>query len=259
MVASGLTALWLFSAFPAGAHSTRTTWSPVGASPLSDAQAAALVTRTPEIRPANASPNRYVPTDGELYQFRTATTRDGRTSVQANPLIRHVTGRPSLSNPTTAELIQWTAHKWGIPEDWIRAQMAIESWWNQSQRGDRKTVSSTAYWQYPAQARLAGTRNVFQSMGVMQIKWRPDGSTHPGTEPLRWKSTAFNLDYYAATIRYYYDGLCRWCGRGYSAGQASASIGAWYSPYPWNNAGARGYAERMRSYLYKRVWERRRF
>ena len=244
---------------PAVGQTPRTAWSAVGAQPLSDSRAAGLITRVPESRPRNAPANRYVPTDSELYRFRTATDAQGRTTLQANPLTRHVTGRPGLTDPTSGDLVQWAAHKWGIPEDWIRAQMAIESWWNQSQLGDRKTVDSTAYWKYPSQARVTGTREVFQSMGVMQIKWRPDGSVHPGTEPLRWKSTAFNLDYYGATVRYYYDGLCNWCGSGYRAGQAWASVGAWYSPYPWNNAGARGYAERTKTYLYNRVWAGRWF
>ena len=41
-----------------------------------------------------------------------------------------------------------------------------------------------------------------------------------GTEPLRWRSTAFNLDVYGATLRYYYDGRCSWCGPGYAPGQS---------------------------------------
>ena len=90
------------------------------------------------------------------------------------------------------------------------------------------------YGQYPFQAQLLGTFDVFQSMGVMQIKWSPDGIASPGTESLRWKSTAFNLDYYGAKVRYYYDdGLCDWCTGSYGPRQQWASIGAWYQPTPW--------------------------
>src|SRR5919204_575681 len=68
----------------------------------------------------------------------------------------------------------------------------------------------------------------YQSMGIAQVKWTPDGAVGAGTEPLRWLSTAFNLDYYAATLRYYYDGACNWCGPDYSPAQGWKSAGAWY-------------------------------
>ncbi len=70
---------------------------------------------------------------------------------------------------------------------------------------------------------------MYQSLGIMQVKWTPEG-LHPGTEPLRWKSTAFNADYWGSVVRYYYDGLCYWCSPDYTPGQEWASIGAWYSP-----------------------------
>jgi hypothetical protein len=77
-----------------------------------------------------------------------------------------------------------------------------------------------------------------------------------GTEPLRWRSTAFNLDYYAATVRFYYSGACDWCTPGYSAGQTWNSVGGWYSPTPWANAGARSYIERVQKALSERPWTR---
>ena len=91
-------------------------------------------------------------------------------------------------------------------------------------------------------------------MGIAQVKWSPDGSVGAGTEPLRWESTAFNLDYYAATVRYYYDGYCSWCGRGYAAGQQWNSIGAWFNPYPWNNSGQQSYIQEVQRELALRTW-----
>jgi hypothetical protein len=157
-------------------------------------------------------------------------------------------------NPSTDDLIQWTAHKWGIPEDWIRAQMAVESWWTQTDLGDRATVSGSWYSLYPTQSRVAGTSDVYQSMAISQVKWRPDGSDDPGTEPLRWKSTAFALDFYAAKIRFFYNGHCSWCANGYAAGQQWNSIGGWYEPYPWGNSGQQGYIAKVQSDLANRVW-----
>jgi hypothetical protein len=93
-------------------------------------------------------------------------------------------------------------------------------------------------------------------MGIAQIKWKPDGSQWPGTEPLRWRSTAFNIDFQAATLRYYFDGLCGWCGKGYAAGQEWASVGAWYSPSPWQNSGAVSYESTVKRRLAEEAWKR---
>src|ERR1700758_218435 len=93
-------------------------------------------------------------------------------------------------------------------------------------------------------------------MGLMQVRWVADGTTNPGTEPLRWKSTAFNLDLYAAVVRYFYDGLCDWGLAGYSAGDEWRSIGAWKSPIPWNdNADAQQYIAAVQQALASRPWE----
>jgi hypothetical protein len=177
------------------------------------------------------------------------------TPIQYNPLVKHVTGRPGLTDPSTDDLIQWAAHKWGIPEDLMRAQMVTESSWRQSTLGDRASVPPEWYAQYPAQAQIPGTSDVYQSMGIAQVKWRPDNSLHTGTEPLRWKSVAFNLDFYAATVRYYYDGLCRWCTAGYGAGQDWNSVGAWFNPQPWLNPGQLDYIQKVMGNLAARTWE----
>src|SRR5262249_7261669 len=37
---------------------------------------------------------------------------------------------------TTREILRWTACKWGVDEDLVYAQAAIESWWRQDTLGD---------------------------------------------------------------------------------------------------------------------------
>jgi hypothetical protein len=229
-------------------------WTGPGAAPLSDSKAAAEVTRHPETVSQNRPYNDYVPTDAQLRTFHAAVLRDGEPAEAAIPELRYVTGRPGLRSPSTDDLIQWAAHKWGIPEDWMRADMAVETQWRQSSLGDPASVAPAWLALYPSQARLPGTDEVYQSMGIAQVKWKPDGSVDPGSEPLRHESTAFALDYYAATVRYFYDGHCGWCGPGYTAGQTWNSIGAWYQPRPWGNAGQQGYIGRVREALTKRVW-----
>jgi hypothetical protein len=231
-------------------------WPRPGRKPLSDKRAAAKVTHVSETVAENSKPNRYVPRRAELAAFRAARDDHGLRNTRANPLFKHVTGRSRLRNPSTDDLIQWASHKWRIPTDWIRAQMVKESTWRQSDLGDRRTVPSSWYGLYPPHARVAGTSDVYQSMGLTQIKWKPDNSQGPGTEPLRWKSTAFSLDYYGASIRYFYDGLCDWCGSGYAAGEAWNSIGAWFQPDPWGNQDAQDYARDVQEELADRSWPR---
>ena len=127
-----------------------------------------------------------------------------------------------------------------------------ESYWHQSALGDRRDGVNASL--YPPQARI-DSDSVYESMGLTQIKWRPDGSLNPGTEPLRWKSTAFNADYWGSEIRYYYDGYCGWCNPGYSPGQDWNSIGAWYNPSPWNASDAQAYVSRIQGFLAARTWE----
>lgn len=242
--------------------------------PLSDARAAARVTHQPEVRPDNARPftvagvrygptTTYVPTDAELRSFRRARTSLGQPVVAFNPYLRYVDGRDGLRRPSTDDLIQWSAHKWGIPENWLRAEFVQESLWNQFQLGDELTVSADAYDRSPPQARVPGSSDVHTSLGITQVKWIPDGSVGAGTEPLRWTSLAFNLDYQAATVRLYYDdpGGARtaWGDAGYAPCQAWKSIGGWFQPHPWGNDGQRAYIAKVQGHLRRRSWATRRF
>lgn len=231
-----------------------TTWRAAGERPLADTAAAARVTPSAETRPENARANRNVPTRAELRAFREAVYESGGARgmrlVDWNPLARHVTGR---FRGSTDDILEWAAHKWGIPEDVVRAVALAESWWAQSQLGDRRDGTDAGG--YPSLSRVDGD-SVYESLGLMQVKWRPDGSLHPGTEPLRWESTAFNVDYWAASVRYFFDGLCGWCGPGYAAGDGWAAIGGWYDPSPWENPGKAAYVRKVKSRLDRRAWAR---
>jgi hypothetical protein len=235
-----------------------TSWVPATAGhfvPLSDAAAAADVTPTPENRPDNSASNAYMPTPSQLDAFYATINNNGQTVVAANPYDQYVTGHYT---GTTDEIIQWAAWKWGIPADWLRAEYVAESHWNMSQLGDLATVTPAVYSEYPPQARVAGTDEVYQSMGITQIKWNPDGSVGAGTEPLRWESTAFNVDYQAATLRFYFDdpdGLrSAWGDSTYAAGNAWASLGGWFEPYPWLNSGQLNYIAEVQAILAARTW-----
>jgi hypothetical protein len=237
--------------------------------PLSDQAAAALVTPEPETRHFNVTPyrtggtslpsvNTYVPTNAQLAQFRASRISSGQTLLRFNPYMRYVDGRDGLSHPSTDELIQWAAHKWGIPENWLRAEYVVESYWNSFQLGDETTVKPDWYTEYPIQARVPGGDKVYESMGITQVKWIADNSVGAGTEPLRWESTAFNIDYQAATVRFYYDNpqgtRSSWGDPTYAPCRPWDSIGGWFEPYPWRNEGQKGYIARVQHALAEREW-----
>jgi hypothetical protein len=102
------------------------------------------------------------------------------------------------------------------------------------------------------------TGYVWLSFGISQVMWKPDGSAHAGTEPLRWKSTAFAADYQAATVRYYHDDPRRrrsaWDDATYRRSRPWLSIGGWFEPFPWRNRAQRHYVEQVRRLLDERPW-----
>lgn len=203
---------------------TKAATRPVGSPALSDAEAAARVTRSSwEPRPANYTANHTIPTATQLATFRSQNTTPAwyRDRVTGN-----FTG-------TTDEIIQWAAHKWGIDEDLVRAQAVKESWWTQSTLGDGGI-----------------------SFGLMQIK-----STYQlGTTPQSQTSTSFNLDYYGALMRHYFDGGAAWLndpccftGTTYGAGDIWGAAGVWYSGR-WYDPGAVDYINAVKSHLSARTW-----
>jgi hypothetical protein len=198
-----------------------TSVAPAGTPPLSDAAAAARVRRSPfEPRPENATATRTVPTAAQLRTFLAESNDWGR----CNPLKARVTG--SFTG-TTDEIIQWAAQKWGVGEDLVRAAAVTESFWRASTVGD-------------------GGR----SFGLMQIK----STASPGTFPMSRDSVAFNVDYYAATLRYYVDGCATWLGSGYAGGDVWGAIGAWYSG-DWHDADSEEYIAKVRAGVGQRRWE----
>lgn len=238
--------------------------------PLSDRAAGALVTSEPETRPDNAKPysingvryaatNSYVPTNAQLARFRSAKTSLGQPVLQFNPYLRYVDGRDGLRHPSTDELIQWGAHKWGIPENWLRAEYVLESNWNSFMRGDQTHVSKADYRNYPLQSQVPGTLNVYQSLGITQVRWDPRGDVGEGAEPLRWRSTAFNIDLQAATVRLFYDNPDgareAWGDASYRPCQKWNSIGGWFHSYPWASAGQAEYIRSVKYNLARTAWK----
>jgi autotransporter family porin len=117
---------------------------------------------------------------------------------------------------TTDEILQWSACKWGIDENIVRAQAVQEGYWHQSTLGDCRggTVSAT---------------HGCQSVGILQVKGADIPATHPGTWPYAYESTAFNADYTYAIWRACFEGKEDWLGNGYHAGDQWGCVGRWFS------------------------------
>lgn len=211
------------SALLAASAAAKATTQPVGFQPLSSASAATLVVRNGiEPRPGNAKPNHTIPGGRMLRVWRHGNKM---------PYARNVDGR---FTGTTDEIIQWAAYKWGLDEDILRAAAARESWWKQSAVGDGG-----------------------DSFGLFQVR-RPFHCS--GKCKIARRSTAFNADYYAATVRAYFDGKMAWLGKQkhgapYIAGDIWGSVGAWFAGRWWT-APAASYIAEVQSRLTERPWEK---
>jgi hypothetical protein len=151
---------------------------------------------------------------------------------------------------STDDLIEWAAYKWGVPEDLVRGQMDMESRWSMLKKGDRRDWARPVAALYPARAAI-DANSVWESLGIAQIRWRHTVPWNPGVEPLRWRSTAFSLDYSQALVRYYYDGYCDWCG----AGVAGDPDGAYRMYVSGSRRKGQWYADGVRSKAASRPWE----
>jgi hypothetical protein len=213
--------LLLVLVFPAAVGAAPARTRPVGSPPLSDKAAAARVDRSAfEPRPSNRAENRRIPTRRELRYFR----RNSNMTYK-----RRVTGH---FRGTTDEIIQWAAHKHGIAEDVIRAAAVLESYWRMSTLGDDG-----------------------DSFGLMQVR-RP----YHCCPFLARNSTAFNVDYYAAIMRSFYDGNEKWLntverGERYRAGDLWGGVGVWFSGR-WRTEPSLEYIRRVRGFRRERTWRK---
>src|SRR6185503_9117623 len=90
---------------------------------------------------------------------------------------------------TTEEILRWAACKWGVDEDLVKAQAAIESWWRQTNKGDYGTDPSRC----PPGHGLGADGQAGhcpESYGILQNRYPYEVSGFPGAA----NSTAMNAD-----------------------------------------------------------------
>ena len=210
--------------------STRFTTLAVGASLPSGPECALLVDPTGEVRTQN----------------KTANTTPGTNPHDEFPRVKgDFVG-------TTDEIIQWAACKHGIDEDLARAQMVIESWWDQAAGGDLTTDQSLCH---PTVRTSSGPCP--ESVGLSQIRFAFHGPAYEDENALR--STAYNVDYAYDLWRRCFEGELTWLntverGRDYAAGDALGCLGVWFSGR-WYTDDALGYIDRVVEARDDRTWE----
>jgi autotransporter family porin len=187
---------------------------------------------------------------------RPANTAANHTrGVGGNSLYPGVTGNYV---GTTDEIIQWAACKWGIDEDIVRAQAAVESYWFQRTTGDFTTDPSRCV---PGHRTLGadGTPGKCpESIGLLQVRY-PYQLSAFATNNDATVSSAYNIDYAYGLWRNCVEGGDPWLNqfhppKPYQAGDFWGCVGLWYSGR-WFDSGAPYYINRVQSYLSERIWE----
>jgi len=220
---------------------------PPGAKLPSDARCARLV---------NASPQ------GENKHANTPYNHRRGRHVSAKFLAEDGAGGKKLARRidgnftgTTIDILRWAACKWGIDQDIVFAQAAVESWWRQKQLGDWGTDAADC----PPGHKLGQDGRPGecpQSYGILQNRYPYE----PGGWPAIARSTAMNADAAYAIWRSCYDGYETWLntvqrGSQYHKGDAWGCVGRWDAGR-WRTPQALHYIARVKKYLREKIWLR---
>lgn len=204
---------------------------PLGSALPSDATCSSEVRSASETRSANKTAN---------------STKGSGGNTEFTRVTGNFTG-------TTDEILQWVACKWGIDEDIVRAQAAMESWWFHRTLGDYTTDPALCAPTHP----ISGGQCP-ESVGILQVRYTDHKSAFVNNSAIN--STAYNADYaYAVWRDCYGGGLADWIndeekGAVYAAGDVWGCIGEWFSGR-WYTPDSNTYINSVKNYLNTRVWE----
>jgi hypothetical protein len=153
---------------------------------------------------------------------------------------------------TTKEILRWAACKWGINQNIVYAQAAVESWWRQNTQGDFGTDASACP---PNHRNLNAQGECAQSYGILQNRYPYETSAWPDAG----NSTAMNADTAYAIWRSCYDGYETWLntvqrGSQYRKGHVWGCVGRWFAGR-WMTAPALQYIAKVKQYESERIWE----
>jgi autotransporter family porin len=153
---------------------------------------------------------------------------------------------------TTKEILRWAACKWGIDQNIVFAQAAVESWWRQTTKGDWGTDRRACP---PGHRHLNSQGQCAQSYGILQNRYPFEKSSWPGIG----RSTAMNADTAYAIWRACFDGYETWLntvdrGSQYHKGDAWGCVGRWFAGR-WRTTPALQYIAKVKQYKRERIWE----
>lgn len=227
----------------AGDTSSTFTLLPPGSTLPSESNCASRVVRSSfEPRPDNYTANNSVPTSDQIAALQPWTPAIGM-DIHSDSLRQQITGN---FTGTTDEILQWTACKWGIDENIVKAEAVVESTWYQSQQGDNTTDQSVC----PPDTWNGTSCN--QSYGILQVKYTDWESTWPMSRD----DTAFNAEFAYGWIRNCYEGWADYLYKSstnYHAGDIWGCIGFWYSG-GWYDPGAITYIAKVKSAYQSQLW-----
>ena len=221
---------------------------PPGANLPSGAYCANLVNSTPQ--PEDKSANKPYNSRKGRHVSAEFLAADG---PGAQKLARRINGD---FTGTTIDILRWAACKWGIDQDIVFAQAAVESWWKQATLGGWTTDSAHC----PPGNKLGRDGKPGecpQTYGILQNTYQPGGW------PAIARSTAMNADAAYAIWRSCYDGYETWLnsmprGIQYHKGDVWGCVGRWFSGQ-WRNPPALGYIAQVKQYLREKIWLRPNF
>ncbi len=165
---------------------------------------------------ANAASNNYYlsiySTNLPYYQWQLNEFWSAYAGSSWYDVSQRIDGACPLSSPTTAEILQWAAYKWGINPLVLYAEATQEGDWDNTSLGDWSDGIGT-------------------SSGVFQVADRntADRPHHSfpgftgGGANLARENTCFNADFYAAHLYAAFNGLTGEC----PAGDIGAAMQAW--------------------------------
>jgi hypothetical protein len=219
---------------------------PPGAKLPSGATCARLVNATPRAEDKAAN-NPYNKRKGHRVGAK-FLAYDG---PQAQKLAKRVNGD---FTGTTIDILRWAACKWGINQDIVFAQAAVESWWQQDTLGGWTGASRCPHGRLLGQQAKPGQCPV--TYGILQNTYEPGG--RQAGWPTIARSTAMNADAAYAVWRSCFDGYETWLntmprGGQYHKGDVWGCVGRWFSGQ-WRNPPALAYIAQVKKYLREKIW-----
>ncbi|HEY1486701.1 MAG TPA: hypothetical protein VGF84_11395 [Micromonosporaceae bacterium] len=217
----------------------------------SDAQCAAWV----RARPAKENKGVNSTANHTIGQHVAGSLFSGDSAKAASAIAPRIDGD---FTGTTQEILRWTACKWGIDENIVYAQAAVESWWRQDTLGDWDGDPSAC----PPGHGLGADGKAGQcpqSYGILQDRWPYMKQGWPGFG----RSTAMDADMAYGIWRACFDGYETWLntvdrGQTYRSGDAWGCVGRWFSGR-WHTSAADGYVTKVKQYESQKIWTTRDF